>query len=279
MNGKGPSNGCLLSLCGMLVAVLAISFVVKQENPVRVFLDGLGVKYPVSVVALALVSAVILGFALGSALRSFVLNAIPVTLMFQAADLSDFPEADSEAFDRYTAEFELLGFERQLDYKVTATEGAVPPGFARLFRHPVSECFAEVNQAFPPDREPIPARSVIGSILSDGWSIATTDREPDSITYMLRRPKGLWASYPGMGTEELVKVHVGFRDRVCRDLAVKNITPDSTEGYFAHEQQDLAERRELLKKKNVAVGAIEMLLFSKRPKNEWLGDYAVKRTR
>jgi hypothetical protein len=279
MNAKGPSNGCILSLSGLVLSLLAISLVLNPENRARVFFDSLGIRYPGSLVLFVAAAALILIFALASVLKTLVLRAIPVTLIFQPADISEFPEADCEAFDQYTAEFESLGFERQVDYKVTAAEGAVPPGFARLFRHPANECFAEINQAFPPDHKTVPVRSVIGSILSDGWSISTTDREPDSITYVLRRPRGLWASYPGMKPDELVKVHVGFRGRVCSDLGVKNITPSSTEGYFVYEQQDLAERRELLQRKNVAIGLIEMLLFSKRPKHEWLGEYGAKRTR
>src|SRR5262245_22945832 len=272
MEGKGPSNGCLLGLIGLLFAALAVSFAVNPENRVRAAFDGIGIKYPLSLAIIALVAVTIFAFAVGSVLKAMLLRALPVRLIFKTADLSDFPDADEEAFARYTTQFEAMGFEREADYNVTAGEGAVPPGFARLFRHPVNECFAEVNQAFPADQKTIPVRSMIGSVLSDGWSVATTDREPDSVTYMLRRPRGIWSSYPGMKPEELLKVHLGFRERLASELRLRNVTPSSASGYFAYEQQDLRERRELLRRKNIIVGLLEMLIFSKRPKHEWLGE-------
>jgi hypothetical protein len=200
-------------------------------------------------------------------------KAIPTDLMFFGADFSQYAEADSKEFDRYTSEFETLGFEHLADYRVAAEDGSVPRGVARLFHHSSMVCFAEVNQVFPPNRKPTPVRAVIGSILSDGWSIATSDRDPESVSYLLRRPRGLWVSSPGSSPRDLLTAHRGLRQRIMDDLRLANITPPSAEGYFSFERGEMAIRRAAMERKNIVVALIEVAVFSIRPKHQWLGDY------
>jgi hypothetical protein len=225
--------------------------------------------------AYVVAAAAALALAGGFALKRMLLSVVPTEVDFVAVDPARYPLADLRALAGYTALYEQLGFVPVGDYTLTATSGKVQPGFARLFVHPETGCYAEVNQLFPAGRPPTPLRSVIGTLFDDGWSLATTDREVDAVTYAMRRPRGPWTSLPGRPPAELLDHHLAFRDRLVRGLGLRPRWNTSQSAYFAYEREQAVERRRTLARRNIFVFLAEVIRHSNGPPSEWLGDYTI----
>ena len=221
----------------------------------------------VALVALAAVAAV------GLLLKRAIIAAVPVGIEYVAVEPQEFPALDVNALERYTWHFSALGFVHVGDYCLDAERGTVQPGFARVFVHPSEACYAEVNQLFPATQPPTAMRSMIGTLFEEGWSLATTDRVPDGVIYMMRRPKDLWACRPDLAPPQLYRLHTELRDRLSRDLAIRPVYETSRDAYVAREQAGAYERLATIKRRNVYAALAEILLFPLHPKYEWLGEY------
>ena len=90
---------------------------------------------------------------------------------------SDHPWLDGDAFREDLQELAALGFLPIADYSVVYP--GAPRGFARVFVDPGRRVFAEVNQRRP-GATVLPGATTFESVLTDGWSLQSTTREPMS---------------------------------------------------------------------------------------------------
>lgn len=72
-----------------------------------------------------------------------VLKNMATSFSFPPAMPAQFPQLHLEALDRYTREFEGMGFERLLDFSLVSDSATNPPSFCRLLAHRRNHCFGE----------------------------------------------------------------------------------------------------------------------------------------
>lgn len=211
-------------------------------------------------------------------MKSRVLNNMATSYSFPPATGSQFPQLDTAELDRYTREFENLGFVRLLDFSLVANTAKPIPSFCRIFAHTRNHCFAEVSQIFPPRKAPLPLRCSIQSSLQDGWSLGFSDRKPQAASAMLRRKKAIGISMPGTPTHELLQNFLQMRSQICGDLGTSVIADDTLEAYFAKVQRAATEMREEVTQRNFASSLSQfyyrkLALLKTKPEYVWLGDY------
>jgi hypothetical protein len=225
--------------------------------------------------AILLVFALIIGIAWLGWLKSGMLGHMSVRLRFRRVNAEELPGLDRPAIERVAGEFEALGFVRALDYTFTTEVESPRTPFARLMIHPAHHCYAEVQQLVARGGPPTGVHFNLLSILDDGWSLASGNREPRSIRtiWLWRRPRSLWTAQPGRTPAEVFETHRGLRKRLVDDLGLRVEMHLSPEAYFAFERQAAVSRREALRSKNILVGLIELWFFDRNPPSEWLGEY------
>jgi hypothetical protein len=207
-----------------------------------------------------------------------VLNNIPTAYAFPPAMPVQFPELDTEALERYSREFESLGFVRLLDFSLVGNNAKPVPSFHRVFANTRNHCFGEIGQAFPPRKGPTPLRCSIQSCLQDGWTLSFSDRKPQPANSLIRTKKAIGVSMPGTPTHELLQGFLQMREQVCQDLGISYLRDDSLEGYFAKVQRAATDIRDAVKQKNFATGIPEyyyrkLALAKSKSEYLWLGDY------
>ncbi|HKV24997.1 MAG TPA: hypothetical protein VJN93_10445 [Candidatus Acidoferrum sp.] len=211
-------------------------------------------------------------------LKGRMLKNLPTTYSFPSATAAQFPSLDLAAIDRYTREFEGMGFTRLLDFSLASDSATQPPNFCRLIAHTTYHCFCEIHQIFPRRKSPMSVACSIQSVLADGWSITFTDRKPMAVGSLLRRKKSLSVAMPGTNTSELLQAFLRMRDNVCMDLGISVVRDDTLQAYIAKVQRGVSEMRDAIKQKNMAT-AVSHVYFRKlsllKTKEEyaWLGDY------
>ncbi len=220
----------------------------------------------------AFAAAAVLGVLfVGWRLKRRILAAIPIDLEFQRADPSSYPGLDVATLGRYTQEFEALGFVHVGDHSLSASDAPMQPGIARLLVHPDNGCYVEVNQLFPANRPAVPMRCAIATAFDEGWSLSTTDREPQAMFYALRRPRSLWTAQPGLSTEALLAHHSELRARLERELHLRPVLKTSESAYFARQREEARVRKRTIEGRNIFVFLTEILRNSSDPPKEWLG--------
>jgi hypothetical protein len=209
-------------------------------------------------------------------IKSTLLAQMPVELEFPRISADKLPALDQKSLERYTREFEALGFRHALDYTVKSEAPSRNVGFARLFIHAHERCYAEANQVIPAGQSKgAPMRCNVMSILEDGWSLSSGTRDPMSVKtmWMWRRPKTLWTCHPGAAAQEVVRAHLELRREIIDSVGVDPETNVSPKAYFEHVRQTAVERREAFRRKNILINLIQLWLFGKNPRSEWLGAY------
>lgn len=207
-----------------------------------------------------------------------MLNKMPAGYSFPPADLSQYPKLDTAELERYTREFESMGFVRLLDFSLVSTSSKPIPNFCRVFAHTRHHCFAEVSQIFPRWRSPMPLRCSIQSCLEDGWTLGFSDRKPQAASALLRRVKAIGISMPGTPPYELLQGFLQMRDQVCQDLGIAYMKDDSIDAYRAKVQRSATEMRDAVQQKNMASMIPEFYyrrisLLKTKQEYVWLGDY------
>lgn len=207
-----------------------------------------------------------------------VLNSMATAYSFPPATPSQFPLLDLAALDRYTQDFESMGFVRLLDFSLVSNAPNPIPNFCRLFVHTRNHCFGEVSQLFPPRKSPMPLKCSIQSVLQDGWTLAFSDRKPQAASPLLRREKALAICMPAATTSELLQSFLKMRDQVCQDLGISPMREDTLEAYIAKTQRTVTDMREAVQQKNFASGLThyyfrKFSLLRTREEYSWLGDY------
>jgi hypothetical protein len=207
-----------------------------------------------------------------------ILKNLPTTYSFPPVSPGQFPALDSAALDRYTREFEALGFTRLLDLSLVADSPIHPGNFCRLMVHSRNHCFAEITQFFPQRKAPLPLKCSIQSYLQEGWTVAFSDRKPQAASSLLRRPKAIAVSMPEASPSDLLASFLRMRDQVCIDLGISPLKDDTLEAYMAKVQRTACEMRDAVQQRNSAFGLSQVYyrrfsLMKTRPEYVWLGDY------
>jgi hypothetical protein len=207
-----------------------------------------------------------------------MLKNLATSYSFPPATPAQFPQLDNAALDRYTQEFERMGFVRLLDFSLVSDAPNPLPSFCRLFVHTRNHCFGEAAQVFPRGKAPLPLRCSIQSSLEDGWTLAFSDRKPLATSSIIRTKRAIGVSMPGATPNELLNSFLQMRSQICQDLGISVVNDDTLEAYVAKVQRGAKDRREAIKQRNFA-RAIPNLYLRKfsllktKPEYIWLGDY------
>jgi hypothetical protein len=207
-----------------------------------------------------------------------VLKNMATTFFFPPATPAQFPTLDLDALERYTREFEGMGFTRLLDFSLVSDSPTNPPSFCRLLAHTRHHSFAELSQIFPKGKTPLPLKCSIQSCLQNGWTLFFSDRKPQAAGSLLRRRKALGVCMPEASTSELLQAFLKMRDQVCLDLGILPVNDDTLQAYIARVQRTCTELREAVQEKNFVRGVPEVYLrkfslIKTKPEYIWLGDY------
>ena len=207
-----------------------------------------------------------------------VLKNMATSYSFPPATPTQFPMLDIDALDRYTREFEGMGFTRLLDFSLVSDSPTNPPNFSRLFAHTRHHCFGEVSQIFPKGKPALPLKGSIQSCLQNGWTLTFANKKPLAASSLLRRRKAIGIAMPEANFSELLDAFLKMRDQVCLDLGVYPVNDDTLEAFIARVQRTCAEMREAVQEKNFAKGLPEYYLrkfslMKTKPEYVWLGDY------
>jgi hypothetical protein len=211
-------------------------------------------------------------------MKSRVMKKLPTTYSFPPATPGQFPALDVEALERYTREFEGMGFIRLLDFSLVSDSGSNQPSFCRLFAHTRHHCFGEVSQLFPKGKPPLALKCSIQSSLQNGWTLSFSDRKPQAAGSLLRRKKALGICMPETATGELLQAFFKMRDQVCLDLGISPLNDDSLLAYIDKMQRSVGEMRDAVQAKSFVTGVPEVYLrkfslLKTKPEYVWLGDY------
>jgi len=211
-------------------------------------------------------------------MKSRVLKKMPTSYSFPPANPAQFPMLDLDALERYTREFEGMGFTRLLDFSLVSDAGSNPPSFCRLLAHTRHHCFGEVSQLFPKGKTPLPLKCSLQSCLQNGWTLSFSDRKPQAAGSLLRRKKALGICMPEVTTGELLQAFLKMRDQVCLDLGISPVNDDTLQAYIDKMQRSVGEMREAVQEKNFVKGVPEVYLrkfslMKTKPEYVWLGDY------
>jgi len=211
-------------------------------------------------------------------MKERVLKSMATQYSFPPATPAQFPALDLDALDRYTREFEGMGFTRLLDYSLVSDSATTPPCFCRLMAHTRYHCFGEISQIFPKGKSALPLKSSIQSCLQDGWTLGFSNRKPQASSSLLRRRKALGVCMPDAGPSELLQAFLKMRDQVCLDLGIQPANDDTLQAYINKTQRSATEMREATQEKNFLKGVPEVYLrkvslLQTKPEYVWLGDY------
>jgi hypothetical protein len=270
----------ILGLIGTVLVLAVLGLVLSGRwvplvwEPLQKFLQDQGIPPLPAVIATGLVLLIPLSLWQGLSTKSAVLQNIAVELEFLPAKAEQYKKLDTEALARWTEEFTALGFTHLMDYRVDTEIENHAKGFARLFVHPEEHCFAEINQGFSSGGQASPIGCNLSTYLDDGWSFSTGNRRPSSTLYLLRRPKGMWVSRPDEPPEELLRVHLKRRTKIADDLGLEILTDTSAESYFDEERRAAIDRKAAVQGRSFIRVSLDLWLFDKNPKFEWMGDAA-----
>jgi hypothetical protein len=284
-NSGGAKSGAAAGGGALVLLALASYILYRTGLGRRLFVEPLaGLLAAQGVPAATIVAAAIVILLVAIVLltagcfwiKSTLLAQMPIELDFPRVSPEQLGGLDRKALERYTEEFETLGFRQALDYTLKSEVPTRNIGFARLFIHPRERCYAEANQVIPTGQgKGAPMRCTVMSLLEDGWSLSSGTRDPLSVKtmWMWRQPKKLWTCHPGADAQQLVKAHLELRRELIDGIGVDPVTDVSPSAYFEHQRQSAVDRRETFRRKNILINLIQLWLFGKSRRSQWLGAY------
>jgi hypothetical protein len=211
-------------------------------------------------------------------MKGRVLKNMATQYSFPPATPAQFPALDLDALERYTREFEGMGFVRLLDFSLVSDSPTTPPSFVRLLANTRYHCFGEISQIFPKGKTPLPLAGSIQSCLQMGWTLSFSDRKPQAASSLLRRRKALGICMPEASTSELLQAFLKMREQICLDLGIQPVNDDTLQAYINKMQRSATEMREAVQEKSFLKGVPEVYmrkvaLLQTKPEYIWLGDY------
>lgn len=192
-----------------------------------------------------------------------------------------FPFLDRDKLDLYTAGLEARGFVRLRDYTIASSNNSSPARlliFGRLFAHPELHLFAEVGQIFGAKPETAGLTCAVFSHFEQGWRLSVTSRRPNSVLYLVRRPRRLWLSRPGATVEELLDCHLDLRGQMVTVLDLKVSEDVRAETFFRCSSEAVEEMRQIIKRRSrwLLPLLFEYWRLEAHTPHEWLGDYGLR---
>ncbi len=206
-------------------------------------------------------------------LKSKLLANLPEDASFPNALPEQFTALDKAKLEQYTTELEALGFKRLLDYTMVSSMAVQMGGFGRLMVNESQNCYAEINQVFPPRKRPLPMAPSFMTRFSDGWQFSTGCRQPNGGNWILRLPRSLWISKFGLDTNGLWQLHQQKCSELRNDLGLSVVPARGADDYFRGITENMRARRAMVKAKWVPVILLEYYSFSFHKRYEWKGEW------
>lgn len=206
-------------------------------------------------------------------LKSKLLANLPEDASFPNALPEQFTALDKTRLQQMTSELEALGFKQLLDYTMVSNMATQIPGFGRLMVNESQNCYAEINQVFPARKKPVPLAPSFMTRFSDGWQLSTGPRQPNGGNWILRLPRSLWVSKPGMDIPSLWQLHQQRCSELRNELGVSIVPARGAEEYFRGVVENMRVRRASVKRKWVPVILFEFYSFSFHKRYEWKGEW------
>jgi hypothetical protein len=245
------------------------------------------------------VALILLGILL---YKPFLLKFMPDRLRFQTVDLNRVTRLDQRSLKYYSDQFHALGFSYLGDLTNTSGIAAfnqhnlgmgesigapIPspttpvqnnfelvPGFTRVWYHPQYGCMAEAYQFFPPKGQPVPKMAItIFSQMTDRWEIITSNRRPEAIPWIMRRPRGIRTTHRDGTAAQLLQAHLSLREQLQAEKHVSVVPQTRLEDYVDQERRSFAQYKGTLGDRNSIVVALEAFAFNFAPKSQWLGEW------
>lgn len=127
------------------------------------------------------------------------------------------------------------------------------------------------------DLKDLPVYCSIVAAYTEGWTLGISNHQLspsiNAITYaFMRLPRGIdlrFAEKPAF----LLTTFLTWNEEITNRLKVGRLKNISAEAYFALNNERRAKQRKSLMRKSIVWCLIEMWLFSRNPKSEWLGNY------
>jgi hypothetical protein len=251
------------------------AMVAKDPTP-RVQPNPLRLAYYMSeylVILLILFSPFLLSIFNLLRLKSKLLANLPEDASFPNALPEQFTALDKPRMEQMTAELEALGFKKLLDYTMVSNMATQMAAFGRLMVNESQNCYAEINQVFPPKKKPVPLAPSFMTRFSDGWQFSTGPRQPNGGNWILRLPRSLWLSKPGTEIPVLWQLHQQRCSELRNELGVSIVPARGAEEYFRGVVENMRTRRASVKKKWVPVILFEFYSFSFHKRYEWKGEW------
>ncbi len=206
-------------------------------------------------------------------LKSKLLANLPERASFPNALPEQFGALDRNRLDELTRALENLGFKQLVDYTMVSDMAIPIPAFGRLMLNERNNCFAEINQAFPPRKKPIALACSFTSRCENGWVISTGARKLNGGSWIMRLPQSVWRAKPGLDPVSLFQAHQQQCTELTSDLGVRTLPAVSASEYFRGVQSRMQQRRTAVRAKLVPIILFEYYSFMVRPRLEWKGDW------
>lgn len=194
---------------------------------------------------------------------------------FDPVLLNNFPWVDRERLEFYQREFAVLGFEPRGDFSPRPPANGVT-GFMRLMGHETEKAHVSLHTTKPALSAPVPLRCAINCALSDGWLMASTDREADPILSQLRLPRAVSLRDCDASPADLWHETLKIRAQLMQEKNLQLSGTASAEAFMAFTAQSCRERAELALRQNPLQFAIHRrtLMRKKPPRRElWTGEW------
>lgn len=215
----------------------------------------------------------IFGALTGHNIKKDILKNLSGTIIYSSTNASNYPLLDMNTLQKYTEEFESIGFQQVIDYSIQKKDENFFPGYARFFIHQGHQCIAEINQLFLNDLEATPMRCVIISYLEQETTFVSTDRKPDGGLYLVRLPKRLIVYSPNTSPDEIFLAHLEKRNKLIEALNLTVIQNITFEIYQQKENRSMLLRKNIIERKSTVRILFEFYYYDQFLQYEWWGDY------
>jgi hypothetical protein len=204
-------------------------------------------------------------------LKRKLVALLPTKIKYVQAGLNDFLALDRTALKNLTEELTSLGFVAATDYcRERITEKEIFR-FRRLFIHPTHKCYAELSQTIRSAESLTPVRCALISCLKGGWSMTTSNAEATLGSYAIRSPMNAHVANAKDGPPQLLQYHLDCREQVCGMLGTHVSAQCSIRSRLTQAGEDALEARTRLTRRNAILYCLELDLFTRKPRTEWMG--------
>jgi cytochrome c oxidase subunit IV len=256
------------NLVGSLGVISAFVFFLVYFLGINYFLQ-LGIP----IFAIPLVGVVIANYLFLNYVKLKIVEGTADNVRFFPTKTENFQNLDLYSLERYTQSLMAIGFQPIVDVTLFMEGGMKVPGFSRTFLNIEYGCIAEVNQLFPPDQPVTPMRLVFITHFEGQLAYGSTDREPDSVSHILRKENRLSTIHTYQNASQIFNEHLQKRQFISEKLHRSMIPIQSVDEHFFIECENFKTIKPQVRSLNIFKVVIEGLIFEYFPKYEWLGNH------